>query len=70
MLDKVRRGWSHVGRCRSTSHVQGEDTDDTRSHHLPGVQLWVGSSLNWSVFQGRLRFLVHAAGWLHYMLLH
>ena len=31
-------------RCSSTSLVQREDTDDTRLHHLPGAQLWVGSS--------------------------
>ena len=34
----------------NTSWVRGEDT---RSHRLPGVQLWVGSSQNWSVFRGR-----------------
>ena len=28
-------------------------TDDTSSHRLPGAQLWVVSSCNWSVFLGR-----------------
>ena len=40
--------------CRSTSPVRGEDAVDTRSHNLPGAQLWVGLSCNWSVFRGRL----------------
>ena len=30
---------SHVERCRSTSRVRGDDTDITRLHHHPGVQL-------------------------------
>ena len=46
-------GWSHVGRCRSTCRVRGEDTDDTRSHRRPGAQLWVGLSRNWSFFLER-----------------
>ena len=41
------------GRCRSTSLVRGDNTGDTRSHRLPGAQLLVGSSENWSVFQER-----------------
>ena len=28
MWDKVKIGWPHVGRCRSTSKVRVEDTDD------------------------------------------
>ena len=28
--------------------------DDSQSHRHPGAQLWVGSSLNWSVFRGGL----------------
>ena len=50
-------------------------TDDTRSHLHPGAQLVAWSSRNWSVFLGRrdamrrLRFVVHAAGWLHFMVL-
>ena len=43
-------GWSHVRRCCITSLVRGEDTFDTRSHHLPGAQIWVELSRNWSVF--------------------
>ena len=31
----------------------GEYNGDTRSHHYPGAQLWVGSSRIWSVFLGR-----------------
>ena len=46
-------GWSHVGTCQSTSRVRREDTDDTRSHHRPGAQLWVGSSRNRLVFLER-----------------
>ena len=42
--------WSPVGRCRSISKLQGEDTGDTRSQGLPGAQLWLGSSRNWSFF--------------------
>ena len=30
--------------------MRGEDTDNTRSHRLPGAKPWVWSSLNWSVF--------------------
>ena len=42
------------------------------THRLPGVQLWVWLSQNWSVFRERSltrdatrRFSVHAAGRLH-----
>ena len=28
-------------------------TDDARSHHRPGAQLWVGSSRNWSILLRR-----------------
>ena len=45
--------WSHVGRCWSTSRVRGLDTDDNRSHRLPGMQLLVGLSQNCSIFWGR-----------------
>ena len=31
----------------------GEYSDYTRSYHHPGVQFWVGSSRNWSVFLER-----------------
>ena len=48
MRDKVIRGWSHVDRCREIG-VRCEDPDDTRSYRLPGAQLWVGSSGNWTV---------------------
>ena len=44
---QMRKIWSHV------FPSAGEDTDDSLSHHLPGAQLWVGSSRNWSVFRGR-----------------
>ena len=63
-------GCHHVGKCRSTSRVRGEGTDDTRSHHLPGAQFWIGSSRNWSVFLAEalardatrsLWFVIHAA---------
>ena len=46
-------GWLHVGTCQSAPIVRGEDTDDTRSHSRPRMQLWVGSSWNWSVFLER-----------------
>ena len=42
--------WLHVLRYRSTSRARDEDTDDTRSHRLTGVQLWVGSCRNCLVF--------------------
>ena len=55
-------------------------TDDTRSHHHPGVQLWVGlSRFCWSSWGGlntgrhamrMLRFVVHAVGWFHFVVLH
>ena len=35
-------GWSHIKRCRS--RLQGEEADDTQSHHLPAAQLCVCSS--------------------------
>ena len=47
-------GGLHVDRCQSTPHVRSYDTDNTQSHHLPGVKLWFGSSRNWSVLQGKL----------------
>ena len=46
-------GLPHVGRSWSPSRVQCEDTDDTRSHRLPGKQLWVGCSWKLSVFTER-----------------
>ena len=49
MLDKAWRDWPHVGRCRNTSRVWAEDTVNTRSHRLPGAQIWVGSSWSCSV---------------------
>ena len=52
-VGRSQGGLRHVGRCLSTSRVRGEDTDDTQSHRLPGAQLWVWSSLNWSVILGR-----------------
>ena len=39
-------GWSHIGRCRSTSSERGKDTGNTRSHRRPNAQLYVGSSRN------------------------
>ena len=51
---KARKGWSHVERCRSTSRVRGEDTDDNQSHRLPGAQFLVGLSRNCSVIRGNL----------------
>ena len=50
----------------------GEYTDYTRSYHHPGSQFWVGSSrkgLAWDATR-RLRFVDHAAGWLHSMVIH
>ena len=32
MQVKAGMGWSHVGRCRSTSRALGQDTDDTWPH--------------------------------------
>ena len=69
-----RGGWSHVGRCRSTSQVRG---DDTRSHHRPGALGRVepelvglpGKTLTRDATR-RLQFIVHAAGWPHSMMLH
>ena len=46
-------GWSNVGRCRSTSRVRGEDTDDTQSHRRPRAPLLVRSSRNLSLFLKR-----------------
>ena len=48
------KAMSYVGRCRSTSRMQGEDTDDTRSHRR--MHLWVGPSWSsWkSLYMGRL----------------
>ena len=71
-------GLSHVGCCQSTSRVQCEDTDDSRSHRLPGAKLWIGLNRNWSVFwedltqdaMKRLWFNVHAADWLQSMVIH
>ena len=40
----------------------GEDTGDIRSHHLPGVKLWLGSSRNWSVFQRRPQYVTPQEG--------
>ena len=48
-----QEGWSYVWLCLSTLQVQSENTDDFWSHCLPGAQLMVGSSWNWSVFLGR-----------------
>ena len=47
LWDKVRRDWSNVG----ASQLQDDDTDDCVI--IPGEQLWVGLSQNWSIFQGR-----------------
>ena len=60
--------------CQNTPCVRCEDTDDTRSNRLPGAQLWVGSelvglpgkALTWDAMRS-LRFVVHAACWLHSM---
>ena len=38
--EQSQEGCWHVGRCRSTCLVRGEDTDDTRSHLCPDAQLW------------------------------
>ena len=48
-----QEGWSHVGRCRSTFRVRGEDTVDIRSHRLIVAHVCVGSRGNLSVFHGR-----------------
>ena len=45
--------WSHVGICRCTSRVRDEESDDARSHRLPGAQLLVWLSQNFSIFWGR-----------------
>ena len=58
--------------------VCGEYTDDTLTYHHPGAQFWVGSAgigrSSWKDLTRdatrRLRFVVHAAGWLHSMVLH
>ena len=39
MLDKARRGWSHIGRCRSTSRVRGEATTPYRCAAMGRVEL-------------------------------
>ena len=43
---RSHEGCWHVRRCRSTSRVRGENTDDTRSHRFSEVQVWAGSSRN------------------------
>ena len=55
-------GWSHVGRFCGTSRLQGNGTDDTRSHHLPREQLWVELTCYWSVFRGRASTLQVSSG--------
>ena len=60
-------GWSHVGKFRSASRVRGDIL----------MSLWVepelvglpGKALAMDVTR-RLRFVVHAAGWLHSMVLY
>ena len=80
------RGGKHAGRghggfglVSGDAGVRSKHTDDTRSHRRPGAQLLVLSSWNWSILLGkaltqdatrRLRFVVHAAGCLHSMVLH
>ena len=46
MVIAKRSGQSQKGLvpCQSTLQVRGEDTDDNRSHRLPGATLWVGLS--------------------------
>ena len=77
MLDDAG-GWSHVGRCRRTSSVRG-DTLITPDHIAFMVR---GSGFDRAgIFVGltgraltrdatrSLRFVVHAAGWLQYMMM-
>ena len=45
-------------------------TGDSRSHHHPGAQFWVGSSRKGLTRDATRRFLVHTAGWLHSIVLH
>ena len=56
-----------------------EETDNTQSHRFSSAQLWVGSNCKLVCLTGkaldreatrRLRFVVHAAGWLRSMVLH
>ena len=74
MQDKAR-GWLHVRRCRSTSRVQGDTLmtpDHTavqvrssgKGHDGIGRSSWKGLNTG---RRERLRFVVHAASWLHSM---
>ena len=72
-----KSGGSHVERCRNTSRVRGDilmTPDHTLSScaalssvepKLVGLQ---GMALTWDATRS-LRFVVHAAGWLHSMVL-
>ena len=44
MRDKARSSLLHVGRCRNTSRVGSDDTDNIRSDRLSDAQLLVESS--------------------------
>ena len=78
MRDKARRGWSHDERRRSTSHVPGEDNDDTitppsRCAALDRVEPELfglpGKALARDITRS-VRFDLHAVGWLHSMVFH
>ena len=77
MRDIAMRGWSHVGKCRSISRVQGEDTDHTdhttfrvcRSEWGQKLVGLPGKALTQGVMR-RLWFDVYAAGWRHSVVLY
>ena len=64
------RGCSSVGGCQSTSRLQGEDTPLCRCSALGRVDLELvnlsGNALTRDAVR-RLRFVFHAAAWLHSM---
>ena len=71
MRDKAKGVWSHAGRCRSTSRVRGDTlTSPSRCAALGRVEpefvVLSGKVLTRDAMR-RLRFAVHAAGWLHSM---
>ena len=75
MRDKA---WSHVGRFRSISTVRGDalttaDRTPSRYAALGKIESELVGLLRKAVTRDcmrRLRFVVHAADWLHSMVLH
>ena len=67
----------HAVQCQSISGYAGALPESAMwrpwSRLLPGTQLWLAGipvkALLWDATR-RLRFVVHAAGWLHSMVLH